>query len=186
MSRYKNKEDLMRAAINNARYQKTKQGRLSMLYRGVVKQCRRKGVAIPYTLDTFREYFQHNNEFLLAFRKWKSFQYVSDMAPTLERINIQGGFEFENLRVKQLAENRCVVKGTSIYGENHYERLRLGIVNRYRAPVIVFKDGKQIAQYDSTKEAAQGLGIRHPSNITNVLRGKNKSAFGFTFQRKGS
>lgn len=57
-------------------------------------------------------------------------------------------------------------------------------VNVHSCSIIQFsKEGEQIREWDSIKEAATSIGIS-PSTISKVLRGKNKSGGGFVWKYK--
>ena len=44
------------------------------------------------------------------------------------------------------------------------------------------KDGKLVAKYESTIQAAKSVGIKHPSNISAVIKGRRPTVGGFVWR----
>lgn len=79
----------------------------------------------------------------------------------------------------------CSVKENIVHAwKTGLNKARYGKDSKHKTPVNQYDiDGKFIASYNTTKEAAQAVGV-HPNAITNAINGWSVSAGGFIWQRK--
>lgn len=109
-------------------------------------------------------------------------------------------FDFKNLRKNRITEQRefyldehfCYIRG-AIMECSHYiaakyvrERWRQIIEESRLAEIIVQidKEGNVIKEYSSILEICQAFNIARGDNVRNVLKGKQKTAYGFYWKYK--
>ena len=94
---------------------------------------------------------------------WAMSGYVSDLKPSVDRLDINKGYSFENIRLVTWAEN------------NKADQDRKG------KAVYQIKDGKIINQFNSTHEAERQTGIHH-TGIGAVALGYQIHAGGYQWK----
>ena len=84
--------------------------------------------------------------------------------------------------------DNAVVKWCKNYGISHYSSDYKQKINKkpYKIPVVQIdqESGEIIAEYESAMAAAKALGKSKGSHITEVCKGKNKTAYGFIWKYK--
>jgi hypothetical protein len=109
-------------------------------------------------------------------------------------------FDFNNLQKNRLTEQRVFYLDehlgfvrNAIWNASRYIAAQFIIENRekiiesvQKAHIIVQmdKEGNIIKEYDSLTEICQAFNVPRPDNVMNVLRGKQKTAYGFYWKYK--
>lgn len=115
-----------------------------------------KGISVKYELKEFLEWYYINA--------------VNFEIPTIDRINHDNDYCFENIQIVEKSENSK-------------ERIRrLGTPLKKR-PIIAMRNGMIIGEYESAYHTARELDC-HVPNICHVANGKRITHHGYTFKYK--
>lgn len=131
-----------------------------------------------YSRNELKEWIFNQAKFYKLYHDWVQSGFVSDLRPSIDRINNEKGYSFDNIQLVTWKENR----------ENFFKDLKNNkkkYFKKKRKRVLqISPDGKVIHEYDSTYEAEEKTGISN-SSISRVCRGIRKTAGGYKWAYKG-
>lgn len=114
----------------------------------------------------FLEKFLNNNDFLKLHKIWVNSNCLYKLTPSIDRIDIKGDYNIENLQIITHSENAGKDK----------EKL----------PILMYDlEGNFIKEWESKWEAHKTLGIPN-GNLVKVCYGERKSAGGYIWKFKYS
>ncbi len=141
------------------KYQRTKKGILKVRYEGQVRSSIRRGHNPPeYQVNEFIIWALKQDIFHKIYDNWVESGYVTEMTPSVDRIDNAVGYIFHNIRLMTWEENKNLAT----------KDRRAGILKSGRSLKAIIQmdlEGKIIAEYCSMKEAERQTGINH-----NVIR----------------
>ena len=154
------------------KYRKTKKGVLTNLYGHIKTRNKTKfGEELNFTLKEFQEKYIENYDFLRAYNVWVKSGYEYYKKPSVDRIDPDKSYFFDNMEFMTWEENRR--KGEA-------ERSRI------TTSVSMFDlSGKHIKDFKSIKEAVRETGLNQ-SGITSCCCGRYKQTGGYVFRYKDS
>ena len=121
-------------------------GLLRMVYNAQLRTSKKRGHQPPtYTREQFLNRYLKNAVYQLLYSKWVEGGMQSKDKPSFDRLDPSKGYSFENIELTTWAIN--------------YERA----VEARKNPVVIYKDGKFFARYESQKAATDALGVQFPS-----------------------
>ena len=152
----------------NERYRHKPKGLITNLYGKMMLRSSEKGYgALPFTLNEFYEWSISNKSFLIVFDGWVNSGYEKDFKPSADRINANEGYSFNNIN-------------WTFWKDNYYKGINETAIKRQK-PIIMYKDDKKIGKFKSIDDARYFLEMKSNGNISENLRGKRKSVFGYNF-----
>lgn len=157
------------------KYEKTHNGFIMRLYRnmksritGVQKKCiHLYGGKDLLSKEEFYEWALSNDDFYRLFSVYEQSGYERSLAPSVDRIKTDKGYIVSNMRFITQGENSSLGSSSPLK----------------KIPIIVFKDGEEIARFNSLSDCYRKLGVP-TTNISLALSGRTKQAYGYTFQRQ--
>ena len=154
------------------KYRKTKKGVLTNLYGHIKTRNKTKfGEELNFTLKEFQKKYIENYDFLRAYNVWVKSGYEYYKKPSVDRIDPDKSYFFDNMEFMTWEENRR--KGEA-------ERSRI------TTSVSMFDlSGKHIKDFKSIKEAVRETGLNQ-SGITSCCCGRYKQTGGYVFRYKDS
>jgi hypothetical protein len=139
------------------KYYRTKKGVASSIYNGqkyAVKNSTYK--TISYSKKEFEDWLFSNEKFNVLYDRWVNSGYIKGLKPSVDRIDANKGYSFDNIQLMTWAENE--LKG------------RTETSNKTSMPVLQIKNGVIIAEYRSMNDACRITGIVR-STLWETLRG---------------
>jgi len=160
-------------------YDKTISGVITMIFNSQTnshkkRKSRTEDMLPIYTKQEFTDWLLKKTNFEFMYEQWKLNGYKSDIKPSVDRINPNNGYSFDNLEIMTWKDNR----------EKGYLDKSTGIDKRnIKAVVCLSKDGEVINKYFSIAEAVRQTGVPsgHISRVCNGHYGF-KSAGGFIWR----
>lgn len=154
------------------KYRKTPKGVLTNLYHKQIERCLKKGKHLPtYTLKELHARFLNDEKYIKIFENWAAngFQYYD--TPSIDRNNPELGYTMDNIQIMSWLENRA--KGD----QENAQRFTTAIV-------MMDRDGNELRQFESLKEASEELGISQ-GLISMCCQGKRNHTRGYVFKYRG-
>ena len=154
------------------KYRKTKKGVLTNIYGKIKTRNKKKfGEELNFTLKQFQEKYIDDKKFISAYNAWVKSNYEYYKKPSVDRINPDKPYIFENMQFMTWEENR--EKGEK-------ERARV------TTSVSMFDlSGNHIKDFESIKQAVNETGLNQ-SGITSCCCGRYKYTGGYVFRYKKS
>lgn len=136
----------------------TKSGKLERIYNKQVTKSKERGHALPaYGKHKLIDWAMSQELYHTLYDNWKSNDWLSSLAPSVDRKDDAVGYTIDNIQLMTWGENR--------------DKLTNKIVQKT-------KWGELVATYSSVTEAEELTGIKRRT-ISNCLNGWSKSAGGF-------
>lgn len=160
-------------ALRNSNYYKTEKGLISKIYSGLKLKSKGRNHPNPsFNKEELKEWLYQNN-FTLLYKNWVNSNYVTNLIPSVDRLNSTLPYTLDNIRLVTWKVNN-----TAAYSE----RLQGSRLTRQNRPVKqLTKEGVLIKEYPSIAKAARDTGFCR-TNINYCLKGKRKLAHGFKWE----
>ena len=155
-------------------YRKTKKGFIEYLFYNQVARSRRRGHPAPtYTRKELEQWMLSSDKFHSTWDEWISSGYDRALTPSVDRIDPNKPYSFDNICIVTLHEN-----------ELHNGRDQMaGITKQRSVEVVQFTlDGKVVGIYHSQREAMRKTGIQQ-ANIAHCIAGRISHAGGFYWHK---
>lgn len=88
------------------RYRKTPKGVLTNIYDHQRRRCKQYGYSLLYSLEEFQMHFINDQHYLELFGKWEQCGYKYYDKPSVDRINPDLDYSFNNIQMITWEENR--------------------------------------------------------------------------------
>jgi len=132
-----------------------------------VKSIKRGHEKPQYDSLEFKQWMLKNEDFNELYQEWENSGYISDLIPSVDRLDDYKGYYFNNIRVVTWRENN----------KRGHEDMIKGINRKSCKKVVRFsKDGKKIDDFFSTKEAERRTGIKRGGISAACLRPPHRNA----------
>ena len=158
-------------------YRRTTEGLVSEIYKGQVSSSKRRGHSPPtYIKEDLKTWLLSQPNFKALFNNWVDSDYLTDLRPSIDRLDDYKGYDLNNIQLMTWKEN---------YTKGSYDR-RNGINNKVSKVVIQMDlEGKFIKEFHSSKQACRDTGI-DSSSISKVCRKvkKHNTSGGFKWKYK--
>ncbi|ASV67594.1 NUMOD1 domain-containing DNA-binding protein [Cytobacillus kochii] len=154
------------------KYRHTPKGVLTNLYGKMKERINKNGYGeMPFSLKEFHERYLYDFTFLQLFEGWRNAGYEKLNKPSVDRINPNFGYSFENIefvtweknRKKSDKENSKVTTSINMYDKN---------------------TGKLLMKFDSVKKAVEYTGLSQ-GNIVMCCQGKRNYVGSYVFKYNG-
>jgi len=161
-----------------ANFRKTKQGVITVLYAHQIDKSKKRGHKPPtHTNKELSDWLLHDWLFDLLFNNWVNSGYLTNMKPSIDRLDDTKGYSLDNIQLMTWAENK----------EKGYRDMRRGKithgVNPQKAVLQFTSKGVFIKEFVSASEACRQTKIHYVS-ISLVCREKRNHAGGFRWKFK--
>ena len=154
---------------------RTKNGVISSLWGGIKHRTKVKNFApVSFSRKEFVDWIYSNHKFDVLFEEWKNNNFISDLKPSIDRINDLAFYSFDNIQLITWGENNKKGRDTRKNGENN--KSCVGVIK-------LSKSGEFIEAYPSISIAAR-VNNSHISNIKESCKGERPSAAGFCWKFK--
>lgn len=92
---------------SDKKYKKTKKGLITKIYGNQVRSCKDRGHSKPsYTKKQLYEWIINKPEFHKIYKEWVSSNYKTSLIPSIDRIDDNKSYNFNNIRIVTWNENR--------------------------------------------------------------------------------
>ena len=165
-----------KTAVRN--YNKTKIGVISQIYSGQKLSSKRRGHNPPtYTKQELSDWLMNDWLFDLLYTNWVNCGYITDIRPSVDRLDDIKGYTFSNIQIMTWGENRA--KGSA--------DMRSGKMivksNPQKSVLQYSKNGEFIKVFISVSEAERMTDIAH-QGISKCCNNIYKSTGGFIWKFK--
>jgi len=159
----------------NKQHSRTKNGLISIMYSSQKHTSKKRGHSLPsYTKQQLHNWLLDDWLFNLLFSNWRNCGFITEMKPSIDRLNNNIGYSFNNIQITTWRENQF----------NAYHDMRKGKLTVSRRPqkkvVQCSMDDIYIKEFVSMSEADRMTGIDQAS-ISKCCNMKQKTAGGFTW-----
>ena len=156
-------------------YRKTKNGLILNIYQGQIKGSIKRNHPLPkYNKAELKGWILSQHNFNELYNNWVTSGYNKWLKPSVDRMNNENGYCFDNIRLVTWEENDK---------KEHINELN-GTNNKRSKTVLQFdKQGNFIEEYYSISHASRETNT-HNGDISCVCKGKQKSAGGFIWKYK--
>ena len=156
----------------NKRFRKTKKGVVCIIYSGQRASSRtRKQHPPEYTLEELRNWCLSQPHFHRLYEEWVVSGYKRNKKPSIDRINPNKGYSFDNIQLMTFYENN--------YKQGKYERTHF---HQYIKIVQKTLTGKIVRIWEGINPTAKQLGISRYS-LRDALDGRSKTCLGYKWSR---
>jgi len=154
------------------KYRHTPKGVLTNLYGKMKKRNKKRGFGdLPFSLEEFHDRYLYDFSFLQLFNLWKNSNYQKKNKPSIDRINPNFGYSFENMEFLSWEENR---KKSDM--ENSKVTTSIDMFDK--------ETGNLIMKFDSVKNAVEYTGLSQ-GNIVMCCQGKRNYVGPYVFKYNG-
>lgn len=163
--------------VKNLLWNRSIDGKIYTIYFRQLKSSEVRSHTPPkYNFLEFKNWCIKNPTFQYLYKNWVENNYITDLAPSIDRIDDSKGYSFKNIRVCTWKENRNK--------KPILEKLGL-LKNKQMKPVLQIckETGKVLNEFCSISIAARLLGL-HKSNIYRCCKNKFGSTGGFNWRYK--
>ena len=157
-------------------YQRTLKGLVKKIYNNQLQTSKKANRTPPtYTRDTLFEWMLQRN-YTVMWQNWVDSNYERWMSPSIDRLDNLKSYSLDNIQLVTWKDNLENQKTMNILG-TYLVPSSCGVKQ-------LTKNGDYIQTFPSIAIAARAMTgtNQNTSNISNVCRGKNKSAYGFCWQ----
>lgn len=135
------------ASEENRKFNRSKDGVVSSIYRGQKTSSKKRGMHAPlYAKKELREWLFSQKEFHELFSEWQANDFDSKLKPSVDRLDDYQGYKFSNIRLVTWDENRAKSHSDMKSGKN----------TKQAKPVLMYKkDGTFIREFFSIMNAAR-------------------------------
>jgi hypothetical protein len=152
------------------RYRKTPEGYLKKLYHAMRDRNRKKGFGdLPFTLKDFVNKYSKHYDFIGLFENYKSNDFNKLYAPSIDRINPNLGYFYENMQFISWKDNK--EKGRS----------EIKLTKCVPIDMYDFKTGEFLMSFGSVRDAAFYTKLQQ-GNITRNLKGQRNKVGSYNFK----
>ncbi len=136
----------------------------------------RKHPPPEYSREEFLNFCLNSKKFQTIYKNWVESNYITDLAPSIDRLDDYKGYSFDNIQVVTWEEN--------------YKNYRNSVKNRINLkklkPIqkICLKTGKVIEEYLCAKDAEIFYPYPDKSHICKCCKNKQKSHKGYGWRYK--
>jgi len=162
-------------ALRNEEYFKTMDGVFTRIYGQQRSSSTRREHEMPlYTKQEMSEWLKRDWLFNLLYTNWCNCGYIKSMKPSIDRLDDNKGYSFDNIQVMTWAENR----------EKEFRDHKSGKLDYDLKKVSQFSiSGGFIRDFMSVNEAGRQTSVAY-QNISKCCIGNLKSAGGFRWEFK--
>jgi len=158
---------------NSAKYFKTKQGIVARIYNKQKSSSRIRGHACPlYSCQELREWMFSKSKFHKIFNLWESLNYEISYAPSIDRIDDNKGYSFDNIQILTWEENKKKAYKGIMSGE---------IITQHKTVNQYTKKGVFLKSFISIGDASRKININR-WNISSCCSGRRKSSGGYVWE----
>lgn len=151
-------------------YTKTEFGFLNKLYFAMASRNREKGFGeLPFSIHEFTKKYINHYSFVHLFEDYKNSGFDRNLAPSIDRINPNLGYFYENMQFVTTQEN--TEKATK-----EFKLVKSRPISMYD-----YKTKELIMKFDCVKDAVEYTGL-HQGNISKVLNGDRNKAGNYYFK----
>lgn len=163
--------------LNVSKWQRSKIGLISMLYSRQKHRCNRDNRDLPtYTKTDFVNWVANHSAFNDLYESWVKSDYDKNLIPSVDRIDENKSYCFENIRLVTWKENFEAATECAIFGKRAKQP--------EAHPIIQFDlHGNKIAEHRSIRQAGRDCNI-HPQLIRRCLTSRKYSSHGFLWMKK--
>lgn len=152
------------------RYKKTTVGYLKDLYHAMNGRNQNKGFGhLPFSLNEFVDKYSKHYDFVKLFEDYKDNNFDIDLAPSIDRINPNLGYFYENMQFITWKDNK--EKG---FKEGSFMR-------RKAVNMFDYETGKFLMTFGSAYEASSYIGAQQ-SNVVKNLKGIRNRVKNYNFE----
>jgi len=151
---------------------KTIRGVITTIYGSQKQNSIARGHGLPlYTKKELSNWLLNDWLFSLLYSNWANLGYIKDMKPSMDRLDDNKGYSFDNIQITTWGENnskgRCDIKSGKL-------------INNHKAVLQFTKDGIFMQEFVSASEANRHF----RGNIAACCRKKAKFAGGYAWKFK--
>lgn len=151
-------------------YTKTEFGFLNKLYYAMASRNREKGFGeLPFSVQEFTTKFIKHYSFVKLFENYKNSGFDRGLAPSIDRINPNLGYFYENMQFVTSKEN-------AEKGLQEFKLVKSRPISMYD-----YKTKELIMKFDCVKDAVTYTGSQQ-GNISKVLNGNRNKTGGYYFE----
>ena len=153
--------------VYNKDYYRTKKGLISQRYQRQKKSSRKRGHETPrYTRDELLEYCLNSKEFTKLYNRWVSSDFITELTPSIDRLDNSKGYSFENIQIVTWRQNNLNSHKTNMVSVYQYDL-----------------NGVLLMKHKSINEASDYVGC-DGSSISRCCNGVRKTAGGYRWNKK--
>ena len=146
------------------------------IYRQQVHSSKIRGHQPPtYTIDEIVNKYINNKKYIKLHKAWVASNYDRWLAPSLDRINNDLGYSFDNIELMTWEQNHA-------NGDRDQKLGKLVCGNTHVGVSQYTKEGVFIQSFISQHEASRATGVSN-KRISDCLNGRLKSTGGFLWKR---
>jgi hypothetical protein len=146
-------------------YDRTLNGLVHKIYGQQKSNSKRRGHKPPaYTFDALYDWFLSQPNYKKLYDNWKNSGYIKDLTPSIDRLDDNKGYSFDNIQLITWQENR----------KKEQEKKKKQ-VNQYSL------DGKYLKTYNSITDAAKNVNTTD-DNISATCRNITQTAAGYQWR----
>ena len=155
----------------SATFYKTEKGVIGNIYLCQKNNSKVRGHNMPQYTKSQLEKWLYLNGFKQLYKKWVESNYMKDLKPSVDRLDDNKGYYFENIRLTTWRSN---------YVKSHKQRLKGESTSGSVCKKVYQynKQGKMLKEFFSQAEAQRCTGV-FQANISKVCQGERKFAGGF-------
>ena len=160
-------------------YQRTPRGLVRKIYNNQLMTTRKMGRPAPAYSREDLENWVMSNGFTDLHRAWKASDYDKWLSPSIDRIDNNKSYSFDNIRLITWKNNLAAQKAQNMPGA--YLTPNSKAVDQYTL------DGVYVTTHESCRIAMRSLGLTNhgSSNIASACRGNLKTAYKYQWRWKG-
>ena len=154
-------------------YYRTYNGWLSKVYNRMKASCKERNMTLPHTKNEYNTWIlmNHKETIFKLFEQWKNNNYQSSYRPSINRIDNNKTYTFDNIEIITWEENNKKGKDAITGKPRIYSTKSIVVVQ-------LTLDDKFIAKYKSGRHASNTTGISK-DNISKCCKGTRKTSGGF-------
>jgi len=156
-------------------FARTRYGKMHYMYASQRGSSKKRGMIMPnYTKAEFMEWLEIQPFFDILFDRWTESNYNRMEAPSADRLDDSKPYTISNLKLMSFRENNA---------KSHEDR-KSGklITSQNRIVEQLSRAGDVINKFYSINEAGRSIGAKSFSKITEVCKGKRKTAYNFKWR----
>ena len=158
-------------------HHRTKKGLTCQIYNGQKSSSKRRNHKLPtYSMQELREWLFSQKKFHELYNNWKNSGYKKNLIPSVDRIDNDKGYSFDNIKLMTWRENMDNAHRDAMVGKL--------VCGNLLKPIIQFDlKNNKINEFNSLNEAMRKTGV-YSGNISSCCRQERKTAGGFIWKHK--
>jgi len=146
------------------KFLKTIDGIIAKSFGHQLETCRDKKLEKPeWNLQELREFLKNNEKFVSLYNCWVSSNYLSELRPTIDRVDSSKGYTWKNIQIMTWEDND-----------------KKGCEYQFKKTYVYDKNFIFLGEYESAAEAAKETNS-HISRVVAVANGRRKSTNNLIF-----